>query len=155
MFARREDGTIAIVNKGRITDYEASIMLPKSLSDRLLGSGRSDAGLFLSFYDSGAMFPLKYNSTTLGLDLAPTASLDVSSVVAATFAGHELQNLQDDVIVTFKLGFMVTPNLTCASWDFGANGKLWLVLLCGIFTGRSFPRGAWQLGGGWLPIGFV
>lgn len=122
-FTRNEQGEIMIVTKGRITDYEASITLPKSLSDRLSGSGRLDAGLFLSFYDSGAMFPLKYNSSTLTLNLNPSSSVDVSSVVAATFAGHELQNLQDDVIITFKFDFAVTPNLTCVSWDFDANGK--------------------------------
>ncbi len=104
-----------IVNKGRIDDYEASITLPKSISERLIGSGALEAGLFLSYYDTGAMFPVAYNATSV--DYA------VTSVVAATFAGQELHNLEDDVIITFKLDLEVQSNVTCVSWDFTANGE--------------------------------
>lgn len=56
-------------------------------------------------------------------DSVSSSHLEVTSVVAATFAGQELQNLEDDVIITFKLDFETTPNFTCVSWDFNANGE--------------------------------
>lgn len=163
-FTKNSAGDIEVVTKGRITDYEASIVFPKSLSARLTGRGREEAGLFLSYYDTAALFPLKYNSSK-----DPATILDASSVVAATFAGEELQNLNDDVIITFKLGiqertstagtgeFEPTANLTCVSWDFSANGKgaLQESASCASQLVQCFPgfycflvlcRGAWQLG---------
>ena len=118
-FTEDSDGVIRIENKGRIEDYRASITFPTSLADHLAGNGLSEVGLFLSFYKTGALFPLKHNITQNDGD----SLLRVSSVVAATFAGQELQNLQDDVIITFKLDYETEPNVTCVSWDFNANGE--------------------------------
>lgn len=152
-FTRNQAGNIEIVTKGRITDYEASITLPKSISDRLTGRGRLEAGLFLSYYDTAAMFPLGHNTTQLPEgNLVSGSHLELSSVVAATFAGEELQNLEDDVIITFRLEFETASNLTCVSWDFAADGK-GSDQNCGVpllITAFCFRRGAWQLGGGWV-----
>lgn len=84
-------------------------MLPKSIEERLRGS--AETGLFLSFYDSGLMFPLEDNDT------------DVTAVVAASFAGRQLHDLKDNVIIKIKLGSRAYSNLTCVSWSFEANGR--------------------------------
>lgn len=137
------------MTKSRIADYEASITLPKSISDRLTGRGRLEAGLFLSYYDTAAMFPLSHNTTQLPEgNLA--SHLELSSVVAATFAGEELHSLEDDVIITFKLEFETVSNLTCVSWDFAADGKdldqkIWTVLhsWCILFALFTEGHGNW------------
>jgi hypothetical protein len=124
-FVKNEDGNVEIATRGRITNYEASITLPKSISDRLTGRGRLEAGLFLSYYDTASLFPERRNSTRSPEEeeLASPSVLEVSSVVAATFVGEELQNLEDDVTIAFKLEADVTTNLTCVSWDFRADGE--------------------------------
>ncbi len=77
-------------------------------------TGPAKVGLFLAYYDSGVMFPLDYNETE---------HTNTTSVVAASFAGLDLSNLRDDVIITFKLNDVDSSNVTCVSWDFEENGK--------------------------------
>lgn len=61
------------------------------------------------------MFPLEGNATE--------QEKYVTSVVSASFAGHSINNLNDDVIITLKLNSTNSYNVTCVYWDFEANGK--------------------------------
>lgn len=89
-------------------------MLPRSIAGEL--EETSTVGLFVSYYDSNAMFPLDYNDTEAGVGMT------VSAVMAASFAGKHLYDLPDDVIITINLGADNYTNVTCVSWDFEANG---------------------------------
>lgn len=113
LFARNADGNLVILSaEGRVSEYEASITFPKSLSEQLTSD---EAGLVLSYYDSGNLFPLEGNSTDLYTYITP--------VVAASFTNQDIDNLKDDVIITLKLDITSRANVSCVSWDFQANGK--------------------------------
>ena len=49
----------------------------------------------------------------------------ITSVVAASFAGEDIKDLKEDVVVTVRLADDITStaNITCVSWDFDENGK--------------------------------
>lgn len=117
-FSESSGGKIQILNgESRVGDYKASITLPKSLSEYLTGS---EVGVFLSYYDSGNLFPLEANSSSFDAD----HYMRVSPVVAASFPNHELSGLRDSVIITLKLEVSDFSNVTCVSWDFQGNGTV-------------------------------
>lgn len=113
LFARNADGNVEILGaESRAPEYyEASITFPKSLSDHLTAD---KAGLVLSYYESGNLFPLG-NYTDMGMYVTP--------VVAASFANQVIDSLKDDVLITLRLNVTSKANVTCVSWDFEANGK--------------------------------
>lgn len=120
LFTRNGEGDIVIVNGDRGSDYEASIALPKSITEQLTDSSNSlEAGLFLSYYDTGILFPLEPE-----VNETEKEHIVTTSVVAASFAGQQINNLTDDIIIKLKLGLDIYYNVTCVSWDFEANGKL-------------------------------
>lgn len=71
------------------------------------------------------MFPVEQEASEDGEDTDDEVigQLQASAVVAASFAGQQLQNLRDDVIITIDLGVQNYSNISCVSWDFTANGK--------------------------------
>ena len=115
------DGSIVIARAGernsRAGMHEASITFPSSLSELL--SGPADVGLALSYYSSPVLFPYSANDTE--------DQSNVTSVVSASFVGHDITNLEDDVIITLKLDDDNYEEVVCVSWDFQANGKPRLV----------------------------
>ena len=112
LFVKDADGNIEIQSGDRrVTRYEASITFPRSLSAHLT---MDETGLLLAYYESGNLFPLVGNDT---------AYTRVTSVVAASFAGQDIEDLKEDVLVSMRLEASGTANITCVSWDFEANGK--------------------------------
>lgn len=112
-----------IVNGNADSDYEASITFPSSILEHF--TGEQDTGLVLTYYDSAILFPYELNATQQELEemenIAVTRS--VSPVVAATFTGQDLHDLTHYVVIAFTLEQDSQPNVTCVSWDFGANGE--------------------------------
>lgn len=116
-FAKNSAGDIEILSgdiSGKASDYQASITFPKSLSDHLTGE---EVGLVLSYYTSGTLFPLEANQTDEAL-------VYVTSVVAASFTGEDIRDLEEGVTVTMRLADNITStaNVTCVSWNFDENG---------------------------------
>ena len=117
-FARNSAGNVEVLTRGdssKLSDYEASITFPNSLSGHLT---REEAGLMLSYYTSGTLFPLVYNQTDETL-------VYITSVVAASFVNEDIQDLEEGVTVMLRLANNVTAtaNISCVSWNFDENGK--------------------------------
>lgn len=105
------------------SDYETSITLPSSILEHFTGG--QDIGLVLTYYDSAILFPFELNATQKEMEEMESVDIahSITPVVAATFTGQDLRNLKDNVIITFTLELDSQPNVTCVSWDFGANGE--------------------------------
>ncbi len=104
-----------IKNAKGLDKLGAAIELPSSIQKTLQGDG--DARLFLSYYSTGAMFPLEQDRIQ-----KDGQRLEVSSVVAASLEGATVRNLTEDVFITFQLGHSNYSNVTCVSWDFSSSG---------------------------------
>lgn len=117
-FERDEDGRVGISNS-KPEEYEASITFPSSLSERLSGSEQS--GLVLSYFSNPTMFPYGGNSYD-GVNNTEF-EMEVTPVVSASFLGHEIKDLEDNIIITLALGSGNIEEVTCVSWSFEANGK--------------------------------
>ncbi len=113
VFTRNKDGEIVISSEERSSgNYEASMTFPRSLVEQL--SGSPETGLALSYYTNAVMFP--YTALNKTEDLP-----DVTPVVSASFVGHQLKDLKDNVIITLKLE-NTYDKVSCVSWSFEANG---------------------------------
>ena len=123
LFSRNEEGDIEILNEDTDSDYEASITFPSSIVEHFTGG--LDTGIVLTYYNSAVLFPFELNATQKEMEKMENVIIQrsVSPVVAATFTGQDIHDLKDNVIVTFTLELDNQPNVTCVSWDFGANGE--------------------------------
>lgn len=142
---RNVTGNVSLIKNARGLDkLGAAIELPSSVQKSL--QGFDEARLFLSYYSTGAMFPLDEDKMqTKG------ERVEVSSVVAASLDGEKIRNLTDDVLITFQLGMSNYSNVTCVSWDFSASGKyhFFRQICCSVFIHEivfhffSGGRGEW------------
>ena len=81
-----------------INDPSAFIALPVSLFEEV---NTTDVGIFFTFYDTAALFPLRDNlldNFTVG-----------TSVIGATVAGEIFENLSDPIIIILQLSNEVGP----------------------------------------------
>ena len=85
-------GSLTVNGSATMEEQTTSILLPPSLFNTI---DVPQAGIFFSFYETPVLFPLA--------EVSNSTNVTVSSVVSATVAGANIQNLADPVIIVLKL----------------------------------------------------
>ena len=113
-FVKSASGETSIITEDTGIEAASSIVLPKSIVSEL--NETSNIKLFVSYYDTGTMFPLE------SVETEAENKKNISSVIATSIVAENVHNLPDDIIININLRMFNYTNATCVSWNFTANG---------------------------------